>query len=129
MKSSSVTAALAALLIYCDASPALAQAGACPVAGRYWAVGRNAGAVGSYQGEVIVSPASGGCQVQWLAPNESMGFGTYSGGVLTVNFTFQKGAGGSGVVRYTRAGNGELHGTWWMNGYENIQGTETLRPM
>ncbi|HVL29723.1 MAG TPA: hypothetical protein VM326_03280 [Sphingomicrobium sp.] len=128
MKSSVIGAAIVGAAIWTASAPALAQ-GTCAVAGRYWALGRNAGGVGSYQGEVLISPTSSGCHVQWFAPNESAGTGTYNAGVLTVNFTFQKGAGGSGVVRYTRAANGEMHGVWWMNGYEHVQGTETLRPM
>jgi hypothetical protein len=32
-------------------------------------------------------------------------------------------------VKYTRAGNGELHGTWWMLNDPDEVGTETLRPI
>lgn len=104
-----------------------AQSGYCPVAGRYFVVGRIPGATGSYKGEALISANATGCAVRWYPPNESSGSGDYTNGVLTVYFTFANG--GSGVVKYNRAANGELHGVWWMNGNESNQGTETLRPM
>ena len=105
-------------------STAAAQS-TCPVAGRYAVVGRIPGATGQYTGEAVIAANATGCEMRWFPPNDSSGSGTYSNGVLTVYFTFANG--GSGVVRYTRASNGELHGVWWMNGNENNQGTETLR--
>jgi hypothetical protein len=100
----------------------------CPVAGRYAVVGRIPGATGQYTGEASITATDTGCRVRWFPPNDSTGTGIYSNGVLSVSFTFANG-GGSGIVRYTRAPNGELHGVWWMNGDEGNQGTETLRPL
>ena len=107
---------------------AFAQSGMCPVSGRYFVIGRHPGGTGSYKGEAIISSNPGGCHVRWFPPNDSSGSGTYSNGVLTIYFTFAAN-GASGVVKYNRASNGELHGVWWMNGGESNQGTETLRPM
>lgn len=99
----------------------------CPIAGRYQVVGRQPGETASYTGEAIISANPGGCRMQWFPPNTSEGTGTYVSGVLTINFTFENG--GRGVVRYTRAGNGELHGVWWMNANPDAQGTESLLPI
>lgn len=124
--------AIISLMILSFAAPtmpaALAQSGTCPVAGRYMVLGRSPGESGTYTGQAVVSANSTGCHVQWFPPNDSSGTGTYVDGVLTVYF---RGAstGASGVVKYTRAANGELHGVWWMNGNESNQGTETLRRM
>jgi hypothetical protein len=107
--------------------PANAQSGYCPVAGSYRVLGRHPGGSGTYTGEALISATATGCQVRWFPPNDSFGTGDYSNGVLTIYFTFAQN-GASGVVKYTRAPNGELHGTWWMNGGESQQGTETLRP-
>ena len=126
-KQMALAAALAAIFNL-GSTPALAQTGGCAVAGRYLAVGRLPGAVNSYKGEVVITSTATGCHVRWFPPNDSSGTGTYAGGVLTVYFAFA-GNGAAGVVRYTRASNGELHGVWWMNGNESNQGTETLRPL
>lgn len=106
---------------------ALAQSGYCPVAGRYFAIGRGPGTNASYQGEAMISAIASGCHVRWFPPNDSSGTGTYSNGVLTIYFAMAK-TGAAGVVKYKRAPNGELHGVWWFNGQESVQGTETLRP-
>ena len=103
-----------------------AQGSSCPVAGNYLVIGRVPGATGSYTGNATISANAGGCHVRWYPPNDSEGTGTYANGQLTIYFTFANG--GSGVVKYDRSPNGELHGTWWMNGNESNQGTETLRP-
>lgn len=105
-----------------------AQSGLCAVAGRYGVVGRVPGASGSYKGEAVIVANSTGCEMRWFPPNESAGTGHYSNGVLTIHFRFANG-GATGVVRYQRAANGEMHGVWWMNGSESSQGTETLRPL
>lgn len=102
--------------------------GLCAAAGRYAVVGRVPGGSGSYKGEAVIVANSTGCEMRWFPPNESVGTGTYSNGVLTIYFRFANG-GGTGVVRYQRAANGEMHGVWWMNGNESNQGTETLRPL
>jgi len=101
---------------------------ACPIAGRYSVMGRNPGATGTYQGEAIISASGSGCYMKWFPPNASEGTGSYSGGVLTINFTFAAN-GGSGVVKYTLTTTGEFQGVWWMNGSPNNQGSETLRPI
>lgn len=119
--------ALAAGAALVPAQIASAQSGLCGAAGRYGVVGRIPGAAGSYRGEAIVAANATGCEMRWFPPNDSFGTGSYSNGVLTIYFTFA--AGGSGVVRYERAANGEFHGVWWMNGNESNQGTETLRPL
>lgn len=98
----------------------------CPTAGRYALVGRVPGATGSYTGEATVS--ANGSGMKWFPPNASEGTGTYVAGVLTIYFTYANGA-GSGVVKYTRANNGEFHGVWLMNNNPENQGTETLRPI
>ncbi len=98
----------------------------CAVAGRYTVVGRVPGAVGSYQGEAVVSVGKGeGCIMKWFPPNASEGSGDYTNGTLTIHFTFA-GNGRSGVVRYQRAPNGDLHGVWWTNDKPDAWGTETL---
>ena len=111
------------------AEPGLAQTWSpdCPIAGRYNVVGRVPGATGSYTGEAIISANPGGCYMKWYPPNASEGTGTYVSGVLTIRFTFTNG--GSGVVKYNMAPNGELHGVWWMNNSPDNQGTETLMPI
>lgn len=116
---------LALALVAMTAGPLSAQGGSCPVAGSYSVVGRVPGAVGSYQGEAMISAQGSGCYMRWYPPNDSEGSGSYANGVLTINFTFANGY--SGVVRYTMAPNGELHGIWWMNSNASNQGTETLR--
>ena len=97
----------------------------CPVAGRYVVVGRTPGATGSYQGEAVITDKGQGCYMTWFPPNASEGAGEYSNGTLTVHFTFANG-GASGVVKYTRAPNGDLHGVWWTNDKPNNWGTESL---
>lgn len=118
----------AAFIGFTDPFPASAQSGFCPVTGRYSVLGRQPGGSGTYRGEAMISSNASGCHVRWFPPNDSVGTGHYANGVLTIYFTFAQN-GASGVVKYTRAANGELHGTWWMNGNEAHQGTETLRPL
>lgn len=101
-----------------------AQSKACPVAGRYFVVGRLPGAIGSYRGEAVISGKGTGCHVKWFPPNDSQGSGTYDNGVLTIYFTFKQG--GSGVVRYMQSSPGVLDGVWWMNATPASQGTEKL---
>jgi hypothetical protein len=129
MKSTLLTAlaVVAAVSVPAPFMTAGAQGGYCPVSGRYSVLGRQPGASGTYRGEALISATATGCQVRWFPPNDSVGTGDYSNGVLTIYFTFAQN-GASGVVKYNRASNGELHGTWWMNGNEGNQGTETLRP-
>lgn len=118
---------LATILIAVSTGPSVAQAGgACPVAGSYSVVGRVPGVDGSYKGEATITGQGNGCYMRWYPPNDSEGTGAYANGVLTIAFTFANG-GGSGIVRYNLAPNGELHGVWWMNGNPSAQGTETLR--
>jgi len=121
--------AIAAVAVVGASAPdlALAQANLCPVAGRYHVVGRIPGATGSYQGEAEITGNATGCSMRWFPPNDSFGTGDYANGVLTIYFTFAQN-GNSGIVKYTRAQNGEMHGVWWMNGNEGNQGTETLQP-
>ena len=126
--SARIAAALAAVSIASIMPQAHAQSGGCPVAGRYAVVGRVPGSNNSYKGEAIVSANATGCAMRWFPPNDSAGTGTYSDGVLTIYFTFANN-GVSGVVKYNRAPNGELHGVWWINGNEANQGTESLRPL
>lgn len=99
----------------------------CPVAGRYSVLGYVPGAANPYRGEATISPSGTGCAMKWSPPNESDGTGDYTNGVLTIYFTFA--GGGSGVVKYTHAPNGELRGTWWMDVDPARKGTETLTPL
>ncbi len=111
-------------------SPIAAQtivAPQCPIAGRYSVEGYVPGAASPYRGEAIISASGTGCQMKWFPPNDSEGTGDYTGGVLTIYFTFA--TGGSGVVKYTRSANGELNGTWWMDANPSNKGTEKLTPM
>ncbi|HYD24832.1 MAG TPA: hypothetical protein VEB68_08535 [Croceibacterium sp.] len=108
------------------ATPAAGKSSACPVAGHYWVAGKLPGADTVYRGEATISARRGACRMRWGAPNTSEGNGTYRDGVLTINFRFRDGS--SGVVRYTRAANGDMHGVWWMDASPNSQGTETISP-
>jgi hypothetical protein len=108
------------------ASAAQAQS-TCQIAGRYGVVGRIPGAIGSYKGEALISANATGCYMRWFPPNDSEGTGTYSSGVLTIYFTFANG--GSGVVRYERAPNGEFHGVWSMNANPSAQGGNASRAL
>jgi hypothetical protein len=103
-------AAIGVASLLLPAVPAQAQSGICPVAGRYFVIGRLPGGTGSYTGEALISATATGCQVRWFPPNDSFGTGDYSNRVLTIYFTFAQN-GASGVVKYNRAANGELHGT------------------
>ena len=117
---------LAAVLGAAAVTMAQAQAG-CAVAGRYMAKGHMTGASGSYKGEVIIKDEGGDCYVRWLPPNTSEGTGTYSAGVLTVNYML---GGQPGVVRYERSESGVMEGSFWPKGHPtNILGTETLTPL
>lgn len=119
---------LTASLIAAAAGMVSAQAAQadCPVAGKYRVVGRVPGAVGSYQGKAFISKSeTGGCLMMWGDPNSSKGAGEFADGVLTINFTVE-GSGRKGVVKYTRAPNGDLHGVWWYNKAPNEWGTESL---
>jgi hypothetical protein len=110
-------------------SPAAAQTSSpqCPIAGRYSVVGYVPGAVSPYRGEAIISASGTGCHMKWFPPNDSEGKGDYTDNVLTIYFTFANGA--PGVVRYTRSANGEMNGTWWMDGSPSSKGTEKLTPI
>jgi hypothetical protein len=124
-----LVAAFTAVAVVGSALSALAAegSGACPVAGRYSVVGYVPDSTNPYRGEATISPSGTGCYVKWSPPNESDGNGDYTNGVLTIYFTFANG--GSGVVKYTRASNGELRGTWWMDANPARKGTETLTPL
>jgi hypothetical protein len=129
MIKSRLAVAFTAMAFAGGALSALAAEGpdACPVAGRYAVVGYVPDATNPYRGEATISPSGAGCYMKWSPPNESDGNGDYSDGVLTIYFTFANG--GSGVVKYTRASNGELRGTWWMDADPGRKGTETLTPI
>ena len=100
---------------------------ACPIAGQYSVKGRMTGASGFYKGEALIKDEGGDCFVRWLPPNTSQGVGTYDGGVLTVNYTL---GGSPGVVRYERAADGSLRGSFWPKGQPtHILGIETLTPV
>jgi len=62
--------------------------------------------------------------MKWLPPNDSEGMGDYTGGVLTIQWTFSRG--GHGVIKYTRAASGELNGIWWKDNNPSNKGTEKL---
>lgn len=117
---------LAAVLGVAALSMASAQA-ACSVAGRYMAKGHLTGASGTYRGEVIIKEQDGDCFVRWLPPNTSEGTGSYTGGVLTVDYMM---SGKPGVVRYEMSDHGVLEGSFWPKGHPtDIEGTETLTPV
>jgi hypothetical protein len=113
--------AAAVFAIFCDVAEA--DYG-CPVTGKYSVIGRGPRATNSYQGEASISESGGACRVEWFPPNTSRGSGEYANGVLTVHFTFASGQ--TGVVRYTRAPNGDLHGVWWTDDKPSVWGTESL---
>jgi len=96
----------------------------CPIAGRYAVKGSLPGTARPYRGEAIILARGSGCYMKWLPPNESAGTGDYTGGVLTIHWTFA--SGGHGVVRYVRAASGELNGTWWKDSNPASKGTEKL---
>lgn len=77
-----------------------------------------------YTGEAEISSSGNGCFMKWSPPNTSDGSGDYTNGVLTIRFTFESGV--TGVVKYTRAPNGELHGVWWEDRNPDSWGTESL---
>lgn len=104
--------------------PATAESG-CPVAGRYAVIGMTPRNFVKYSGEATISARGSGCAMTWSAPNTSDGTGDYTNGVLTIRFTLAE-SGESGVVKYTRAPNGELHGVWWLNRDPGSWGTESL---
>jgi hypothetical protein len=120
---------LAALVLFANEPFAVAQtySAACPIAGRYAVAGQLTGGSGTYRGEATITSNGVGCYVKWFPPNTSEGSGTYSNGVLTVNFQLGNEA---GVVRYDRLSTGELRGTFWSEANPNyIQGTERLIPI
>jgi len=95
----------------------------CPVAGRYWLVGKMPGSSSEYRGRLTISRNNGACRVKWDPPNESEGTGTFDNGVLTVNFRLGS---ESGVAVYTRSSDGQLVGKWWLNSSPDAKGFETL---
>jgi hypothetical protein len=97
----------------------------CPVSGTYRVVGHGPRDVTTYQGKAVISDSGSGCKVVWGAPNSSEGTGEYSDGVLTIRFILDAN-GRKGVVKYTRAPNGDLHGVWWYNTTPDTWGTESL---
>jgi hypothetical protein len=97
----------------------------CPVSGTYRVVGHGPRDVTTYQGKAVISDSGGGCKLVWGAPNSSEGTGEYSDGVLTIRFILDAN-GRKGVVKYTRAPNGDLHGVWWYNTTPDTWGTESL---
>lgn len=97
----------------------------CPIAGIYSLVGSLPGGGGSYRGEAMVTAQDQGCFMKWYPPNDSSGTGYYVNGELTIHFRFAAG-GGTGVVKYTRTGDGTFSGVWWMNANRAAQGSESL---
>src|SRR5262245_18474171 len=92
---------LGAILIFVATALALTQAAAqtysphCQIAGRYSVEGYVPGSTSPYRGEAVISASGTGCHMKWFPPNDSEGTGDYTGGVLTIYFTFA--SGGSGV--------------------------------
>lgn len=98
----------------------------CPIAGRYDVVGTVPNVEGQYRGSAIITTRGRGCYMKWFPPNASDGTGTYSAGVLTINFAFEDGR--RGVVTYQRESNGDLNGTWYTLDDPDSVGTETAIP-
>jgi hypothetical protein len=88
-------------------------------------VGHGPRDVTTYQGKAVISDSGSGCKLVWGAPNSSEGTGEYADGVLTIRFILDAN-GRKGVVKYTRAPNGDLHGVWWYNTTPDTWGTESL---
>jgi hypothetical protein len=117
---------LARLLLFVVAlMPAAAFAQSTNLTGTYIVEGQNAGAKGSYRGELAIAPSGDTFRVVWRIGNQQHeGTGLLRDGKLAVVFRSSQ---QTGVALYDVRDNGTLIGTWTTLGSRAV-GTETLTP-
>lgn len=92
------------------------------IEGRYAALGQNPNG-STYRGTAVIARSGGGYVISWSIAGQSFsGAGNLRGNILTIQWTGS--GGGGGVVIYSVAPGGVLHGVW-----ADGAGRETLTPI